>query len=438
MFNVTFAEADRGPMSRFISDDVNFKNSTDSAKFTFGSLGGSDTLGALRAANGTNVWTYGLDLTFQGISTYLAANEVITREEMAFFCSAPTTDLVRAWGGYAGGGMFMEELGPDGKPAAQKIAVNNTVGFPLRRYGIGLRWNRVYFENHSPADMVAQLTAVQTADTRNLRLEIMRSLLGDTNTPAPRGTSNYVFHDRLGKMQYLGVKKLLNADGTAIPVGPNGEIFDGSTHTHYMVSSAYWPTSDGVAAAGASVATATTKGNDMNALTRNVREHYAGSEDLFILANVANENDFYAMDGFQKLVPGNTVPSVNIDRAAGILNVNSIGMRYIGNYNGAPVWIKPYLPKDYIFAFYPSGVEPPLVMRIPEAPQNFGTPGSGFNMPGSLRLVQTADHPLYAEAMEREFGMGAWNRWNGAVLFVGNNSTSNSATVYTAPAIPKF
>lgn len=428
MFNVTFAEAEAGPLTRFISDDVNFKNSSDSAKFAFGSLGGSDTLGTLRAANGTNVWTYGMDLTFQGISTYLAANEVITREEMSFFCSAPTTDLVRAWGGYAGGGMFMEELGPDGKPAAQKIAVNNTVGFPLRRYGIGLRWNRVYFENHSPADMVAQLTAIQTADTRNLRLEIIRSLMGDTNTPAPRGTTNYVFHDRFGKMQYLGVKKLLNADGTAIPVGPNGEIFDGTTHTHYNYSSVAWPTSD---AAGAG--TADTKGTDMTVLTRNVREHYAGSEDLFILINVANENDFYTMTGFQKLVPGNTVPSVNVDRAAGILNVNSIGMRYIGNFNGAPVWVKPYIPKDYVFTFYPSGVEPPIVMRIPEAPQNFGTPGSGFNMPGSLRLVQTADHPLYAEAMEREFGMGAWNRWNGAVMHIGN-----ATAVYTAPAVPRF
>ena len=412
--------------------------SVPSAKFAFGSDGGSDTLAALRATNLTSIAGYGLDQAYQGIALFLAAHNMIMQEMLGELC-AVTTEHQRAFGSVDASSMAMEEMDADGKVAAQKIMAGVAVGFPLRRYGVGLSWNYTYFQNKTPADMAAQVQAMVTADRRMVQKQIKVAFLGDLNTPGARGTGNYDFIDRLAKGYHLPVKKLLNADGLAIPPGPNGEVFNGSTHTHYNVAQFYWPTSQAVVAMNGPNAscTTTTIGNDLSALTKTVREHWAEGE-LVIYLNSSNENDVRSAPGFVPLVYGSTIPNVVTDVARGILSMNNVNNRQIGFYLGAEVWVKPWIPGDYIISFYKSGAEPPLVARTPEKflPGKAGTGDMTSPAPGDLRIVQdSGDHPLYAQAIERQIGFGAWNRWNGAVLFVGNNNNSNNAGIYTPPSL---
>ena len=64
------------------------------------------------------------------------------------------------------------------------------------------------------------------------------------------------------------------------------------------------------------------------------------------------------------------------------------------------------------------GAPKPLVMRTP-------TMGGG-----GLRIMAANEQfPLRAETMQREFGIGVWNRSNGAVL-----DTTTGAGTYTTPS----
>jgi hypothetical protein len=406
-----------------------------SAKFAFGSDGASDTLSALRAANGTSIAGYGLDNAYQGIALYLAAQNVITSEMISDFCGMGT-DEQRAFGSVTSGTMVMEEMDADGKPASQKTTAGVTVGFPLRRYAIGVSWNYQYFANNTPADMAVQVQAMATADRQRIQKEIKAALFGNLNYAGSRGTGNYDFRDFLGKGVHLPVKKILNADGLAIPPGPNGEIFDGTTHTHFLWSQAYWPTSTSVATLSAlSASTPTTTNNDLLLLTKHVREHNAEGA-LVIYINQNQEPDIRLTPGFTALQYQGIVPRTTIDVQTGYYDPNNINNRWIGNFQGAQVWVKPWIPTDYILCFFISGAEPPLMARTPDSTLAGKTAGGDLaGGPGDLRIVQdSANHPLYAMALERQIGFGAWNRWNSAVMFV-SNSSANSATSYTPPSL---
>jgi len=351
----------------------------------------------------------------------------------------------------------MEELSAEGKPAAQKITAGTVLGFPLRRYGLGLAWNYTYFQNKTPADLAAQVQAATPADRRRIEKEIKVALFGDLNTPGARGSGNYQFHDSLAKGFHLSVKKLLNADGAPIPPGPNGEIFDGTTHTHYMVGTKYWPTSNAVAAllaGGVSGGTITGTGSgsqasvaqinsDLSFLTKNVREHWIEGQ-VVIYINASNETDIRSAPSFVPLTFQSTITAITVDRAEGALEENNINNRRIGNFLGAAVWVKPWIPADYLLCFYKDGAEKVLVARTPIAFNPGKSPSDGFSngaTPGDLRIVQeSGDHPLYAMAIERQIGFGAWNRQGAAVMFVGNyaaagSAPGNSATAYTPPSL---
>ena len=407
------------------------------ANFAFGSDGGSDTLAALRATNLTSIAGYGLDQAFQGIALFLAAHNMIMQEMLSELC-AITSEHQRAFGSVDSTSMTMEEMDQEGKPASQKIMAGVPVGFPLRRYGVGVSWNFTYFQQKSPADLAAQIQAMATADRRMIQKQIKVALFGDTNTPGARGTSNYDFIDRLGKGYHLPVKKILNADGAVIPGGPNGEVFDGTSHTHFGVSKFYWPTSFAVSSQGGVNAscTPTTVSADLQALTKNVREHWVEGE-LVVYISASNQNDVQTAIGFIGLAYQSTIPNVVTDVGRGALSANNVNNRQIGFFQGAEVWVKPWIPTDYILCFYKSGAEPPLVARIPEDFMPGTSAGGDLTSPapGDLRIVQdSADHPLYAMAIERQIGFGAWNRWNAAVLFVGN-CAANSLGSYTPPAL---
>jgi hypothetical protein len=88
----------------------------------------------------------------------------------------------------------------------------------------------------------------------------------------------------------------------------------------------------------------------------------------------------------------------------------------IGLFGAARVFVKPWVPANYLVAFDASSPSKPLVMRAP-------TDGAGLQVVADLETF-----PLRAQYMQREFGFGAWNRTNGAVLRFNNAS-------YAAPTL---
>jgi hypothetical protein len=112
------------------------------------------------------------------------------------------------------------------------------------------------------------------------------------------------------------------------------------------------------------------------------------------------------------LGPGGSTTPIG-SRPLDMLNPNN---RAIGIFGAAEVWVKPWMPANYVFCWGDGGPKP-LLRRI--------DPVTG----GNLELVaENEQFPLRATTFERRFGFGAWNRTNGAVLLT-NNATYSAPTL---------
>ena len=344
----------------------------------YGTLSVLDTLAAQRV----NIAAYGEDLVFQGLQQALVAHNRILDEALADFVEI-TTDRQRRYGGPDS--MTMDEIDEFGAAHVQKVSAGVTVGFPLKLHQVGVQWTRKFIQNATVAELAAQFIAAQDADVKRVTRDIKRAIFTSTNS---------TFTDRLVDRVQLSVKALVNADGAAIPTGPNGEVFNGATHTHYLA----------VATGGTILASELT--NTVEA----VLEHYSNGRAL-IYINRAQEAAVRGLTGFTAYLDARIVGATTAAQAPGTaLDQIQLYNRAIGVFNSAEVWVKPWLPAGYIFAFV-AGQQPPLAMRIRDAQS------------GGLQLAyDDDDYPLRARALEREFGIGVWNRVNGAVLYTTANS----------------
>ena len=104
----------------------------------------------------------------------------------------------------------------------------------------------------------------------------------------------------------------------------------------------------------------------------------------------------------------------NTDTPGQTLDISRLDNRAIGIFGGAEIWVKSWMPNNYVFV-WDSGSDKPLVVR---QRANGTSPG--------LRIAATnSSFPLYAQYMEAEFGVAVYNRTNGAVLFFGGTSYAN-------------
>lgn len=363
---------------------------------SFSTIGTLNTLDTL-ASNFQTVAQYGEDRAYEDFARLLDAHNMLVNEMLNSFVNRTTERLAR-YG--AGSIMNMEQLDENGSPHPQKVRAGSNVGFPLNLYGIGIQWNRKYFQNAKVAEFAGQITAMFAGDIANVAIQIKKALLTGTNYNSTDSLVDNLGNTGLGNNVLLPVKALVNADGAEIPVGPNGEVFLGS-HTHYLGA-----TSGGTLAAA-----------DVTGLINTVVEHFAAGTPM-IYINRADEANFRALSGFVGYTDVRVVGATTAPQAPGKpLSPTSIYNRAIGVYQGAEVWVKPWIPQWYIFC-YLAGEPAPLMMRE-------RTPGSGV-----LTLVAEEErHPLRAKMWEREFGIGVWNRTNGAVLYY------NATGSYVAPTI---
>lgn len=349
---------------------------------------GTFTLSDLLAAQ-VPVVAFGEDNAFQAISDALAVHNRIT-DEILTDLTDTTTDQLRRYGGP--NSMVMQAVDEWGVADSQKLTAGANIGFPLRGYQVTIQWTRWALETMMTSELAAQFTGAQDADVKNIQLQLKTAIFSSTNT---------TFLDKLVNNLALPVKAFLNADGAPIPLGPNGEVFNGSTHTHYL----------GVATGGSPLV------SEVTALIETVIEHYATGQPLLYI-NRAQETAVRGMTGFYPYFDNRLTVATTLTKGDAALNPIALYNRAIGILDGAEVWTKPWIPAGYMFAYMNNGSKP-LVRRV-RANTNAG-----------LRIMADNEQfPLRANTMAREFGVGVWNRPNGAVL----DCTTGSST-YTIPTI---
>lgn len=279
--------------------------------------------------------------------------------------------------------MEMQELDQFGSPDVQKVTAGGNLGLPLRFYGIAVQWSRHYLLNASVGQIAAQLNSAAAADVRNLTRQIRRALFTPTN--------NLTYQDTLQTpILLLELRALLNGDGQPIPNGPNGEPYDGATHTHYSAEASL--TEAGLTAA----------------LDTVIEHGVSGGMAIYI--NRAQESTVRGFAGFEPYVDSRINLASTESSAVGPLDVNNPNDRAIGVFAGAEVSVKPWVPAGYQVVFdRGAGTDKALAIRTRS--------GTLSDTGGFATLYENDEFPLRARALGREFGTGVVGRHKAAVHF---------------------
>lgn len=332
---------------------------------------GTFDISTLLAARFQSVAAFGMETVQQILAADVAAHNALIQQAVAEICDV-TTDRQRLSGSSTS--TDMTEVDEYGRAPTERDVVGSTVAFPLRKFQHNLGWTSEFFKTKTPADMAIMTQAAEKAHKRQVMRQIQRAIFGATN---------YTFIDHLVDNVSLAVRRFVNADGLPIPDGPNGETFSGAVHTHFT------------AAAALAVA-------NITALINSVVEHGHGGQ-VKLAINVANETAVRALVGFTAYPDPRLVLRVT-DTPERTVNITQLNNRAIGILGAAEVWVKPWAIANYVFAWDSSEPGKPLAFRQRDAAELQG-----------LRIAAALDtHPLYAQYMEAEFGVGVWTRTNGA------------------------
>jgi hypothetical protein len=298
-----------------------------------------------------------------------------------------STDVIRPVASSIGGDMM--EVDEFSRGPTQKDTPGYFIGFPLRKFQFAVGWTAQWERNATVADAATKNLAAQAADIRNTRYQLQKAIFTPTN---------YTFNDiNVNPSAALPVKAFINADSTAIQNGPNGEVFDGTTHTHY----------DGSATLTAAA---------VQASINDVVEHRAGAQ-VRIAINQADVAAFQALTGFIALqAPYLTINTAANQVATPRLDMGRLDNRQIGWFGAAEVWSKPWVPQNYMVTYDFGAPTKPLVRRVEK------------NSRGLFIAAEIDTHPLRAQYIENFYGFGAYNRTALHVLKFNNAS-------YSAPAL---
>ena len=334
-----------------------------------------------------SVKEFGLDTIRRVLEDDLAAHNIIMQDMVTEFCEV-TTDVQRKYGSSASNDMA--EVDEYGRAPGQKIATGATCGFPLRLFQFPVGWTEKWMEVRTPADMAQATIDAEKAHMRQIQRQIKMAIML---------SANYTFNDFLVDKIDLAVKRLVNADSAPIPDGPNGETFNGATHTHYLAR-----------VGGALAAT------DVTGLINTVVEHGFGGA-VRIAINKADEATVRALSGFTAYQDPRLILGISTNQPGVRLDISRLDNRAIGIFGAAEVWVKPWVPANYMICWDSANPNKPLAFRQRSAQSLQG-----------LRIAATmSSFPLVAEFMEAEFGIGVWTRTNGAVLYFGGVAYADPA-----------
>jgi hypothetical protein len=273
----------------------------------------------------------------------------------------------------------------------QKVITGSEVEFPMDGFQAAVGWTAQFFKNKSVADMAATQVAAKVGHVARIRSQLQKAIFGSSNFST--------FDYRVDNVQ-LDVKRFVNADGAPIPMGPNGETFNASTHTHYL----FHDTLDNASA---------------HALVQTVLEHHNDGQ-IRVFINSADEAAWRALADFKPYVDARLTIPITTSNPTTRLDPFKTNDRAIGLFDAAEVWVKPWALSNYAVAMDIATPMKPLALRTRDGG------GARLDTVGTNVLF-----PLQADYMESEFGFGVWTRTNGAVLY-----HAAGAVAYVDPVIP--
>lgn len=346
---------------------------------------GTLMVGDLIRSSNQNILDFGQgDLYDYLTKVLLPTYEQQLAEELDLF-SAPTTERIFGYGGASG--VQMVETDESGRADVSKPTFGSNIGIPMRLYQTGVQWTRKWLENHTPEDMMGVVQDVLLADTQNLHKAIRRAFFL---------SSNYTFVDHLVDGYQLSVKRLANNDSFSYPPDPYGNAVAGS-HNHYIAR------------------VSTLAATDVDAVINTVAEHYAhGQVRLYIPYGLDSTiRGFNSAGQFIGVTPTTQITADTVTYGQGSLDTGQLNNRLIGYWGNqaAQVWVKPWIPANYMLAFMTNYGDKVLRRRT----RNDGG--------GNLRIVvESSVDPLQTKAWEREIGFAVRDRLASAVLYTGGTS----------------
>jgi hypothetical protein len=347
---------------------------------------GHYNIDALLKVEDMTVLDFGLENVVKAVDEDLAAHNARVTEMVSVLCE-PTTERGKVYGTAIGG--RMERAGEYTRGPTQRVQAGGKVHWPMYKHQFATGWTREWFEVKTPADLALALRQSEFAHLGEIQDEIQLAFYSPTNR-----TVRDQFNEKDAEYE-LAVRALLNGDGDPVPSGPNGETFDGATHSHYL----------GLAAGY----TATQLNSALRGLIDTVVEHGHG-KGLMLYINRADETEVSALADFLPLKPEYVISGTANDSVRGTLNMTVLDNRQIGWFHGAEVWTKPWAFSRYPIVAATGDERKPLAFRRSKLASR-----SGLRLAGELDT-----HPMYARYMEDYFGVGASQRTAAAVLNIGN------------------
>lgn len=343
---------------------------------------GTHDISTLLAATNQTVTVFGEDNVADILEADRNAHNAIV-DEMVSEMTAPTTERVETYG--ASGDGEMQEVDEYGRAPTQKPQPGANVSFPLRLRQFNLGWTAKYLEVATPADLATSQLNAEQAHWRAIQLDLKRSIYNATN---------FDYRDHLIDNVILEVKRFVNADGAPIPNGPNGEVYDPDTHTHYVANNGW----------SASV---------LATWINSVIEHGHGGA-VKVAINKADETAVRGLSGFVPY-PDPRIIYRATDTPGTTLDISRLDNRAIGIFEGAEIWVKSWALDNYPFIWDSQDPKKPLKFR-----QRAQT-----TLQGLRTAAENKDYPLLVKFMEAEFGIGVWTRTNGLVGYTASGTFTN-------------
>lgn len=350
---------------------------------TFGMLDMRDTtIAQLRLAE------LGEDRLNEWIQNELAIYNAIA-EELLSKLSFSTTEVQTRYGRQ--GTMRMLPAEEFSRMDLQRIGRGYSLGFPLKRFQLGIGWTRDFFRRKLASDLALTFDAAVAADWQRVIYEIKVALFSPTN---------YTFSDEL--KGDLAVKRLINADSTVIPAW-DGATFNGASHTHYLYT-------DGT----------TFQEVDAAAIQNHLTEH-GHQGNLVTYINTAERAEWEAMDNF---LPVQRPWIIDPLGQYGRVSDSADYLHVVGRVDAMEIRARSWMPAGYSFSFNeygPNNPRNPLARRLSDLPED-----------NAFHIAGTDDRfPFHSEWAERYIGFGAYNRTNGVVMY----KDSGNGNAYVAPTI---
>jgi hypothetical protein len=349
---------------------------------------GTHDLASLRENRFTSVAAFGEERFNEIIQADLAAHNAVVRD-METDLVTETADQQRVYGLSVDGDF--QEVDEYSRVPTQMYQGGSTVGFPLKLYQYATGWTERALAKMSVGEAAELVLAREQANIRKRRAEIKKAIYL---------SANYTFRDKLSvPVIDLSVKRLANADSMAIPNGPDGAAFNAATHTHYVGS-------------------ATLTASAFAANIVNVTEHGHGGR-VIVAINYADAAAVAALTGFIPAPEVTIVPATNAAYTVQTTNSANQFNRYLGRFQAAEVWVKPWAIANYAMAYDALAMEKPLVYRV----------DSVSSFVGMRLLGATTIAPLATAHYEDSFGYGVWGRTSAAILYFANASYADPTIV---------